>query len=346
MAKKIKKRTAQPSFLRRAFRMAGAGLVALNLSGPLIFAPLGDQREDLATDLGVTAEIIRRSTPTNVHILYPEQKEALLYAKTQFAGALAAEFERYADPKNQPYDFFGLMTHHYLVGPSSLLNFLTLNSLPALTQCTVVVPSGQLTLETIQSALVTLPRNEVRNFPGRAEDYRKLHLLHELEHCNQNPKNRERNELEADLASIQYFLQDGGNPEVVRSTIYIRALNAMEAFLFAGDREDESTQYTMAPVLAQIYLENGPAFDPKDAEPSYREAIKLLNDKARSLYGSATDLFLPSLMHQTALAVLNDPELEIRAETRLVLELNVRAYEFFTTSPPAVAPPLSAPALS
>ncbi len=316
--------------MRYLFRLAGATVLGANLAGPLMFAADGDQREALEKDLGLTAEMIRRSTPTKVHMLFPEQKEAAQYAQTQMASTLAKSFENYAQIKGARYDFMGLMVHNFLVGPSSLLNAATLNQMPQLTTCVVFVPSDRLELAAIRRAILTLPDDQIKNFPGTAKDYRKLSVMHELEHCNQNWHDGEDNEFRSDRESIKFFLRDGGNPEVVRATIYARSLVAFESFLVSGDGNHPSKRYTMAPALAHQYLD-GPAFDRKDATAAYTDAVRILKQTVEKQRGHMMDLFEARTLHTITRLALNDPSLNIAPKTRLVLELNQKAYMYFIT---------------
>lgn len=327
--------------MRYLFRLAGATVISANLAGPLMFAADGDQREALEKDLGLTAEMIRRSTPTKVHMLFPEQKEAAQYAQTQMSAHLTKSFQSYSQIQSDRYDFMGMMVHNFLVGPTSILNAVTLNQMPQLTTCVVFVPSDRLKIAAIRRAQSTLPDTQIKNFPGTAEEYRKLFLLHELEHCNQNPRDGEENEFRADRESIKFFLQDGGNPEVVRATIYARSMVAFESFLVSGEESHASKRYTMAPALAHLYL-NSPAFDRQDATDAYTDAIKILTKITAEHGGQAIDLLIPRVIYSMTEKALNDQSLKITPQTRQVLELNQKAYEYFTT--PASVPKVNAPA--
>lgn len=327
--------------MRYLFRLAGATVLSANLAGPLMFAADGDQREALEKDLGLTAEIIKRSTPTKVHMLFPEQKEARLYAQSQMSANLTKTFDGYASAKGADYNFMGMMVHNFLVGPSSILNAATLNQMPQLTNCVVFVPSDRLKIDAVRRTESTLPDALIINFPGTAEEYRKLFLLHELEHCNQNSLDGEENEFRADRESMKFFLEDGGNPEIIRSVIYSRSMIAFESFLVTGDEDHAAKRYTMAPTLAHLYL-NGPDFDRKDATAAYTEATKVLLQVNAERGGHMIDLLNAQVLYSVTDKVLNDPSLKIAPQTRQVLELNQKAYEYFTT--PAAAPRVKAPA--
>ena len=327
--------------MRYLFRLVGATVLSANIAGPLIFAADGDQREALEKDLGLTAEMIKRSTPTKAHLLFPEQKEAERYAQSQLSPTLTRTFQNYAKTEGAEYKYMGEMVHNFMVGPSSILNAVTLNQLPQLTTCVVFVPSDRLKIDAIRRMESTIPDTLIKNYPGTAEEYRKLFLLHELEHCNQNALDGEENEFRADRESIKFFLEDGGNPEIIRSVIYSRSMVAFESFLVTGDEEHASKRYTMAPALAHLYL-NGPAFDRKDATAAYTEATKVLAKVNAAHGGHIIDLLNAQVLYAVTDKVLNDPSLKIAPQTRQVLELNQKAYEYFTT--PAAAPKVKAPA--
>ncbi|WP_435640480.1 hypothetical protein [Micavibrio aeruginosavorus] len=326
--------------VRRAFAYAGLGWMGFNLSGPLIVAPIGDQTDHLVQTLDAHKDTLRDLAGSTLTILFPEQRAAKLYAITQTNPDLRTLLSD--GTTGSYYEFFGFQPAQYLVGPNSMLSVATMGLRGPWIQCTVFTPSDRLTMDTIRGALLPIHApTKIAYFPGTLADYRRLFLYHEAVHCRDGLKHGAETEYNADKQSMRAYLDDGGNPEVVRSVISMRILNAMNNHIFYPDIDDQNEEavalkeYVMGPTLAHDFLGASPL--PLDrASQAHHDAAHALRTYAQNRGQDAFDMIVAPMRHAAILDILSDPNARLSPDARIVLEANRKAYEFFTS--PRTAP--------
>ncbi len=326
--------------VRRAFAYAGLGWIGFNLSGPLIIAPIGDQTDHLVRTIDARKHTLRDLAGSHLTILFPEQRAAKSYAITQTNPEL---YERLAEGTvGHYYEFFGFQPPQYLVGPNSMLSVATMGLRGPWIQCTIFTPSDRLTMDTIRGALLPIHApTKIEYFPGTLAEYRRLFLYHEAVHCRDGLKHGSEAEYKADRQSMRAYLDDGGDPAVVRSLIFMRVLNAMENHIAYPDQDDQNEEavaikeYIMGPTLAHDFLD-GPALPLERASQAHHEAAHVLRTYAHNNRQDSFDMIMAPLRHAAITAILSNPDARLSPDVRIVLEANRDAYEFFTT--PQAAP--------
>ncbi|AGH98986.1 hypothetical protein [Micavibrio aeruginosavorus] len=333
--------------VRRAFAYAGLGWVGFNLSGPLVIAPVGDQTDHLVRTIDARKDTLRDLAGSHLTILFPEQRAAKAYALTQTNPDL---YERLAEGTvGTYYEFFGFQPAQYLVGPNSMLSVATMGLRGPWLQCTVFTPSDRLTMETIRSTLLPIHApTQVTHLPGTLAEYRRLFLYHEAVHCRDGLKHGAAAEYNADKKSMQAYLDDGGDPAVVRSLIFMRVLNAMGNHIAYPDPDDQNEEamaikeYIMGPTLAHDFL-GGPALPLERASQAHHDAAHVLRTYAQNNRQDSFDMIMAPLRHAAIIAILSDPDANLSPDVRILLEANRNAYEFFTTPPGPAAKAVKTP---
>ncbi len=267
--------------LRRIFNYAGAAFLTVHFGVPQLVSQTQNETGDVSDRLGVPVETMSRVSQGRFTILYPESKSSLAYAYATINRNLIREThgQYQAAQKGKAYSFYGFAFKNTMFGPKGILDTLTFGQSGKLASCTVFFPSDKLSFETLKNELATGLENP--RFPGTKEDYLKLLLFHELEHCNQSFRMKaDQKETMADRRSFDVYLAEGGNKEVVRGVLYMRTLSAIAALMSDGPGAENLSPYGKIPYLYARYF-GGPVIQDKDHEVISREIYQRLNEQAR-----------------------------------------------------------------
>jgi hypothetical protein len=228
----------------------------------------------------------------------------------------------------------------------------------ALQPCLVVLNPDRITIKNVKNLAAPSSPDQMTNVPGTDADYLKLVTLHELEHCTHATTDPERTsqEYRADRRTLQKFLDDGGDANVVQAWISVRSMAALRnALLGIGDGRDDP--YTMAPVLYDEFVAGNTEYAPASLEKlqllqiGYSEAAYEIIRMATQKQGPSYNLRDPNAVYHITRQVLNDSTRNISDDARSVLQMNMDAYEFLTRpqkrpQPRPSTTPLPAPGVS
>lgn len=314
--------------LRRIFNYAGAAFLTVHFGLPQIIGQTENKTEDVSDRLGVPMETMSRVSQGRFTILYPESKSSLVYVYATANHHLIHETrsQHLAAQKGGAYSFYGFSYKNTMFGQKGMLDMLTFGQSGKLASCAVFFPSEKLTFETLKNELAPGLESRTPHFPGRKEDYLKLILFHELEHCNQSFRMKaDQKETLADRHSFDAYLAEGGNKEVVRSILYMRTLAAISTLMSEGPEKENLSPYGKIPYLYARYF-GGPVIQDKDHVLVSREVHSRLKEKAQR-EGMETFYAHRDIL-RAAKAVLNDPA-PLSPQARALLTQYKNACEFF-----------------
>ena len=330
--------TKKTGLLRKAFNYAGTAFLAVHFGASSLVGDVNDRTAEEAARLGLNEAELRQLAATPFNTFYPEDKAAYAVPLLQGLFKVYGEFKsehNHAKNATTSYEFFGASVRNPLYGHKGVLDILTLGTTRTLFPCSVVVSSGKLAAERIKGVITGL--SNPQNFPGVVEDYQKLFLIHEIAHCDQSPREtREAMERNADIVSIDFYLKHGGNPEVVKTIIYGRAITAMTSFIVSTPQDKDSDgphDYIMGPALHHRFIDgSGPVFSPAAIRAGYIEAVKTLGQLAG---GDMLSLYNQKELAVLAHAALLRPDVSLSPAARHILQLHREANDFFMTPRPA-----------
>lgn len=164
---------------RRAFQYAAAGFLAVNLGVPAIIGPLNDRTGEQTTRTGFNETTLRSITGAKFNIHYIEDKSTYIIPLLQGQFSLYSTMKDYYNNAQSPhgYEAFGVSLKTTFYGYRGLLDRATLHLTSKMSQCSVVIPSDRLKLETLQSTMTGLDPKNIHHFPGTLKDYNALIFL-------------------------------------------------------------------------------------------------------------------------------------------------------------------------
>lgn len=323
--------------LRRAFNYAGAAFLSVYFSGPLISAHIGDVTDDLSQKLDLPVETINAMTRGRTYILHPDSDSARVFAYLNESPHLRAALmeQNAANARHSDYyDFMGLSYAHPLFGQTGFLNTLTLGQSGKLSACYVFFPSNRLSMNAYFEGMSDIPLNDLSNRPGTREDYLKLILFHELEHCNQPPSMPgDLREFMADQAAYDAYLKHGGKRDVVRAVLSLRTVQTLSNIIFKSGAGDGVEAPHAATALLYPRYFGGAVIPQQEFGAVQDEAFMILQREAVARKIDIFDLLNIGKLYRVTHDVLNDPAHGMSPHTRALLQQFNDAYEFLTLKP-------------
>lgn len=309
-----------------------------------------NQKDEVLKDLDLKKSDIADITKSRVIISYPENKTTRLYATLKNSPADHLTILDFYDAyKNHPYyPLYAITEPSPFFGSGGWGDKLTLGLSKKVVPCQITFPSNRLDMWELFNGFTDLKPYWLKNRPGTIEDYKKLILFHELEHCNQKKGDAASQELKAEKKAFDRYLSTGGHLDVVRSNIYFTAMASIRQMINYDDVKDSGAYltgvrpegeyiYVMAPILHHQYF-NGPAMTLEQCRKAYKNALIALKDYAAK---HKKDVSLTGLGLQKDIdGILKDHHSQVDPHTRHVLELYQEAYHFFTTPPKKQGKPL------
>lgn len=328
--------------LRRIFNYTALPLLGIYFAGPMTIASMNDRTKDIGEKLDIPTATIEGMTRGKTLILDPSTRSSAAFAYLMESSDLRKgimEQSNEAARKSDRYDFVGFSYSHPLFGQRGYVDQLTQGRTGKYSPCYIFFPSDRFDLDLLYDAASGgLPVKEIVNKPGTRNDYLKLVLFHELEHCNQHFRAKaEDREFQAEKASIDRFLAQGGDPEVVRATLYLRTLGTLSLIAFNGPRkkdddnheENKGMAYNIIPTLYARYF-GGVEISTQNFETVEEEVFNLLRKTGTVHHLDGTDLLLHKNLYFVIDAALCDPDTTMSLQTRGLLTQYRQAYEFFT----------------
>jgi hypothetical protein len=225
------------------------------------------------------------------------------------------------------YDFYGFAYRDTVFGPGGYLDKATFGLGGKLSPCYVFFPSEKLSLDDIREALSGLPVNQLRPAPGTLKDYLRLILYHETGHCHQTVGTAPAaSETDADRRSFDTFLKKGGDPEIVRNVLNMRALSAMNMLVFYENDKDLTPPHGQIANLYPRYF-GGTALSSTDYEVAMVETLVLLQKQARLNRLDNLDLLSHRRLYAVARDLLHNSALDVSPRARILLGRYLAAYE-------------------
>lgn len=312
--------------LKKTFLYASSVAIGINIAGPLM---LEDQSRDIQDQTQLTTQDIRSLTDARVRLARADNKTLKLFLYSTYSPQMIDKIVMFSA---KPHDAQGTAHKHPLFGNNGPIDKLTLGLSGQIFSCTIILPSKSITLKDLQETILFLPQSSIRNFPGTASDYMKIITAHELTHCNQSIVFDDHSlmEAEADKGALDHFIKTGGNPDIVRSVLYMRTINAMGDALYT---EGEVLNYVANPGLVGRYFNEYAAITPQISKDGYSKAGKILQKYASSKSISESSLYNASILYGVVNNALYDADFKPEPEVLAVLRLYRDAYEFFTTDP-------------
>ncbi|MGZ9108455.1 MAG: hypothetical protein ACXW4B_06495 [Micavibrio sp.] len=333
---------------RRAFNYAGAVFLGIYFTGPQISASQSNEIDDIARRTGLTVQEINTLTKPRTYYLYPEKESSTRFAQMTFLPKVmetVAEQQKAAETSSS-YDFYGFSYRDTVFGPGGYLDRGTRGMAGKASPCYVFFPSEKLALDDIKEALSNVPAKHLQPLPGTLQDYLRLILFHETEHCHQVIGTEAgQNETDADRRSFDVFLEKGGDPEIVRTVLNLRMVSSLTMLVYFGNDKTLSPPHSAIAGLYGRYF-GGPRLGPEDHETAMTETLDLILSNAHRYGFDKLDILYYKNLHEVARHILNDPAVTIPPRAEIVLNRYVEAYES-TVIPmaPRKLPPAPIPTL-
>ena len=331
--------------LRVAFYTTTLGLLGAHMAGYHI-ARDADKTDEVSERLNISRPTMKSAAESDFVVLYPR------HAKTELFFALTIT------PDIRRDDFFGTISESFnaavyqnkWLGYGSSGDRLTRGISGKIMPCIVVFPEHSFTTHDIRESFAGFSKTFL-HIPGHADEYTRLMLFHELEHCRHigTGISDAMKEYMADQIGIKNYLANAGRMDVARTWIYMRALDATIQSLFGVDLTDQKqTHYIMAPLLHDHYIRGVKHGDVTQADlvaiqAAYMELRGILGPAAHKLgmNGLAALIDHPSLK-KVVEAVLTDPNAPPMSPlARKLLDINREAYQYLTRPAPLPKAPFS-----